>query len=97
MKRKKYSVAECDVSMFAGFASIFFLIMLHACKSSIFIFCSSGTENLDELLLAVMQRIASSNDHSRPQLLVSCWVYLFILYFTFCGFVNFSCLYSFIH
>ncbi|XWS29957.1 hypothetical protein CRYUN_Cryun24cG0075700 [Craigia yunnanensis] len=29
-----------------------------------------GTENLDELLSAVMQRIASSNDHSRPQLLV---------------------------
>lgn len=28
-----------------------------------------GTENLDELLSAVMQRIASSNDHSRPQLL----------------------------
>ncbi|XVE86446.1 hypothetical protein DITRI_Ditri18aG0034800 [Diplodiscus trichospermus] len=28
-----------------------------------------GTESLDELLSAVMQRIASSNDHSRPQLL----------------------------
>ncbi|XVF60979.1 hypothetical protein PTKIN_Ptkin08bG0091100 [Pterospermum kingtungense] len=28
-----------------------------------------GYENLDELLSAVMQRISSSNDHSRPQLL----------------------------
>ncbi|EOX92713.1 CBS / octicosapeptide/Phox/Bemp1 domains-containing protein isoform 2 [Theobroma cacao] len=28
-----------------------------------------GTENLDELLSAIMPRIASSNDHGRPQLL----------------------------
>lgn len=55
--------------------------MLYAFKTIIRIFCSSGTENLNELLSAVMQRTASSNDHRRPQLLVSCWAYLFILYF----------------
>lgn len=46
---------------------------------NLFSLFSSGMENLDELLSAVMQRIGAANDHDRPHILVKTQLFL-VLY-----------------
>lgn len=57
----------------------YYRIQLTMTYLNLFSLFSSGMENLDELLSAVMQRIGAANDHDRPHILVKTQLFL-VLY-----------------